>query len=85
MAISFQPREFSFRLACSGSIPGSDEIMLVRAFRKAGIRDGSMPWDFNRSIRSGLRSSIKVNHTPQKVLLKAETKKATLHQREAVN
>ena len=47
-------------------------MMLVRAFKKAGISEGSMPWDFNRSIRSGLRSSIKVNHTPKKALTEAQ-------------
>jgi hypothetical protein len=53
-------------------MPGSDVMMLVRVFKKAGISDESMPLDFNRSIRSGLRLSIKGDYTTKKPLTEAQ-------------
>jgi uncharacterized SAM-dependent methyltransferase len=66
-------------------MPGSEAMMLLRAFKKAGISDRSMPLDLSRSISRGLRSSISRGHCIiKKVVLKAVAKKATLYQKRTV-
>jgi hypothetical protein len=35
----------------------------MRAFKNAGMRAGSIPFDFSRSIRSHLKSSILMDYT----------------------
>ena len=39
----FYSSECIFWLATAGSIPGSDDMRLVRAFKEAEISDGCMP------------------------------------------
>jgi hypothetical protein len=49
----------------------------VRALKKAGISEWSIPLDLSRSIRSSLRSSIKGNYITERALQKATVNRGT--------